>query len=219
MSKGLQRYFLGVLLFFIVNAMAFVKIWENNNQQFWLSIWYSDRFFVFGILTALLIGFSIIDKEIETAAPIRFSTRKKYARTQLESYLLISWLVISIYGLFFFITSQLNRQALDSINLWMIVNHFLHFLCGAFLVVSLVLVLQRTNLLIITKHASMILFLLFILEIFFWASFAKNSGFPMKKIILGWIFDDSWWSLLGLFIGSTLCVLLSEVLIKRKDFL
>lgn len=101
----------------------------------------------------------------------------------------------------------------------MIVNHFLHFLCGAFLVVSLVLVLQRTNLLIITKHASMILFLLFILEIFFWASFAKNSGFPMKKIILGWIFDDSWWSLLGLFIGSTLCVLLSEVLIKRKDFL
>lgn len=219
MSKGLQRYFLGVLLFFTVNAMAFVKIWENNNQQFWLSIWYSDRFFVFGILTALLIGFSIIDKEIETAAPIRFSTRKKYARTQLESYLLISWLVISIYGLFFFITSQLNRQALDSINLWMIVNHFLHFLCGAFLVVSLVLVLQRTNLLIITKHASMILFLLFILEIFFWASFAKNSGFPMKKIILGWIFDDSWWSLLGLFIGSTLCVLLSEVLIKRKDFL
>lgn len=219
MSKGLQRYFLGVLLFFTVNAMAFVKIWENNNQQFWLSIWYSDRFFVFGILTALLIGFSIIDKEIETAAPIRFSTRKKYARTQLESYLLISWLVISIYGLFFFITSQLNRQALDSINLWMIVNHFLHFLCGAFLVVSLVLVLQRTNLLIITKHASMILFLLFILEIFFWASFAKNSGFPMKKIILGWIFDDSWWSLLGLFIGSTLCVLLSVVLIKRKDFL
>lgn len=219
MSKGLQRYFLGVLLFFTVNAMAFVKIWENNNQQFWLSIWYSDRFFVFGILTALLIGFSIIDKEIETAAPIRFSTRKKYARTQLESYLLISWLVISIYGLFFFITSQLNRQALESINLWMIVNHFLHFLCGAFLVVSLVLVLQRTNLLIITKHASMILFLLFILEIFFWASFAKNSGFPMKKIILGWIFDDSWWSLLGLFIGSTLCVLLSEVLIKRKDFL
>ena len=218
MSKGLQRYFLGVLLFFTVNAMAFVKIWENNNQQFWLSIWYSDRFFVFGILTALLIGFSIIDKEIETAAPIRFSTRKKYARTQLESYLLISWLVISIYGLFFFITSQLNRQALDSINLWMIVNHFLHFLCGAFLVVSLVLVLQRTNLLIITKHASMILFLLFILEIFFWASFAKNSGFPMKKIILGWIFDDSWWSLLGLFIGSTLCVLLSEVLIKRKDY-
>ena len=219
MSKGLQRYFLGVLLFFTVNAMAFVKIWENNNQQFWLSIWYSDRFFVFGILTALLIGFSIIDKEIETAAPIRFSTRKKYARTQLESYLLISWLVISIYGLFFFITSQLNRQALDSINLWMIVNHFLHFLCGAFLVVSLVLVLQRTNLLIITKHASMILFLLFILEIFFWASFAKNSGFSMKKIILVWIFDDSWWSLLGLFIGSTLCVLLSEVLIKRKDFL
>lgn len=219
MNKGLQRYFLGVLLFFTVNAMAFVKIWENNNQQFWLSIWYSDRFFVFGILTALLIGFSIIDKEIETAAPIRFSTRKKYARTQLESYLLISWLVISIYGLFFFITSQLNRQALESINLWMIVNHFLHFLCGAFLVVSLVLVLQRTNLLIIAKHASMILFLLFILEIFFWASFAKNSGFPMKKIILGWIFDDSWWSLLGLFIGSTLCVLLSEVLIKRKDFL
>ena len=101
MSKGLQRYFLGVLLFFTVNAMAFVKIWENNNQQFWLSIWYSDRFFVFGILTALLIGFSIIDKEIETAAPIRLSTRKKYARTQLESYLLISWLVISIYGLFF----------------------------------------------------------------------------------------------------------------------
>ena len=49
MSKGLYRYFLGTSLFFIVMALSFVRIWENNNQQFWLSIWYSDRFFVFGI--------------------------------------------------------------------------------------------------------------------------------------------------------------------------
>lgn len=47
MSKGLYRYFLGTSLFFIVMALSFVRIWENNNQQFWLSIWYSDRFFCF----------------------------------------------------------------------------------------------------------------------------------------------------------------------------
>ncbi len=219
MSKGLYRYFLGTSLFFIVMALSFVRIWENNNQQFWLSIWYSDRFFVFGILIILSVGFAIIDKETGSTTPIRFFTRKRYAFTQLGHYLLLSWLVISSYELFFLIASQLNKRALESINKWMIVNHFLHFLCGAFLVASMILVLQRVNISIIAKHASIIIFILFIIEIFFWASFAKNSGFPINKIIFGWIFDDSWWSLLGLFIGSMIFGLLSAVLIKRKDFL